>query len=255
MQKFLVVLGLVAAVMFLIGSGEFLCAEQAQKPVEGQNWTSPSTGMEFVWIEALEMWVGKYEVTNAEYRKKEPRHNSREYKGHTLNRDRQPVVSMNFDDAKAYAQWLTGQDMGVLPSGYKYRLPSGDEWTTFAQCGDGRTYPWGNNWPPRSGQAGNYADEAANRGFSDWSTISGYNDGHPVTALVDELWVNPWGLAGVGGNVWEATSSDSSGGSFGAWRGASWRTHIQDYLRCSYRYVFGPLYRGNSLGFRLVLSR
>lgn len=59
---------------------------------EGQNWTSPFTGMEFVWIPAMNIWVGKYEVTNAEYRKKDPGHDSGSYEGHTLNQDRQPVV-------------------------------------------------------------------------------------------------------------------------------------------------------------------
>ncbi len=247
MKKFLVVLGLVAGAMFLIG-----CGVQPREPVEGQDGISPSTGMKFVWIEDMMMWVGKYEVTNAEYRKKEPRHDSKSYKGHTLNKDRQPVVLVNFEDAKAYAEWLTERDRDVLPRGYKYRLPSEDEWMTFAQCGDGREYPWGDNWPPVSGEAGNYhGREGAYVG----GKISGYNDGFPVTAPVDELWVNPWGVAGVGGNVWEATASDSSGGSFGAWRGASWNDFYQGYLRCSFRSVLVGSFRFNFIGFRLVLSR
>ena len=55
----------------------------------------------------MDMWVGKYEVTNAQYRRKEPGHNSGEFHGHTLNNDRQPVVMVNFNDAKAYAEWMT----------------------------------------------------------------------------------------------------------------------------------------------------
>ncbi len=185
-------------------------------------WTSPATSMEFVWIPQMKMWVGKYEVTNAEYRKKEPGHDSGEYKGHTLNRDRQPVVQVNFNDAKTYAEWMTERDRGVLPEGYKYRLPSEAEWLTYAQCGDGREYPWGNNWPPKSGQAGNYHGR---EGAGEWEKIPGYNDGFPVTAPVDELWKNPWGLAGVGGNVWEVCASDSTGESFETWRGASWHNN------------------------------
>jgi len=228
--------------------------EEAKGPVRGQPWTSPSTGMEFVWIEKLGMWVGKYEVTNREYRKKSPDHDSKEYKGHSLNGDRQPVVYVSFDDAKAYAQWLTEQDRrsGRLPAGFRYRVPSEKEWVTFAQCGDGREYPWGDNWPPRSGQAGNYSDSASALSYK----IDGYNDGYPVTCDVAKSWANPWGLYGVGGNVWEACVADSSGGSFGAWRGASWFYSFQVYLRCSYRYdFFGPSFRYYSYGFRLVLSR
>ena len=41
-----------------------------------------------------------------------------------------------------------------LPYGMTYRLPGGDEWLKFAQCGDGRTYPWGDHWPPKFGNYG-----------------------------------------------------------------------------------------------------
>ena len=238
----------VAGVLALAIAG---CSSMQAGPVEGQDWTSPATGMEFVWIDELEMWVGKYEVTNAEYRSKEQDHDSGEFLGHSLDGDRQPVVRVNFSDAKSYAQWLTRQDEDVL-DGARYRLPSEDEWTTFAQCGDGRKYPWGNQWPPRSGQAGNYHGQ---EGAGTWGKISGYNDGFPVTAPVDKLWRNPWGLYGVGGNVWEACAKDSSGGSFGAWRGASWYYDYQDYLRVSTRSVRVGSRRRYRYGFRLVLSR
>ena len=224
-------------------------------PVVGKSWTSPSTGMEFVWIEKLGMWVGKYEVTNGEYRKKDRDHSSKEYKGHSLNGDRQPVVYVNFDvDAKAYAAWLTERDRaaGRLPTEYHYRLPSEQEWLTFAQCGRGWEYPWGDNWPPRSGQAGNYDDETV---FDSGRVDGGYRDGHAVTCDVAKSWANPWGLYGVGGNVWEACAKDSVGGSFGAWRGGSWNYRNRDILRCSYRLSRGGSYRDYVGGFRLVLSR
>lgn len=250
MKKLPVVL--FAAAMLFTGSGEILRAEQAQRPVAGQNWISPSTGMEFVWIEALDMWVGKYEVTNEEYRKKKPRHDSGEFEGHTLNLDRQPAVRVNFDDGKAYAEWLTRQDSGALPSGYRYRLPGEYEWMMFAQCGDGRQYPWGSNWPPVSGHAGNYHGQ---EGAGGWAKLPGYNDGFPVTAPVDELWVNPWGLAGVGGNAGEACAVDSTGALFGAWRGASWRKLSRDHLRIWFRRDSAGAARSIIGGFRLVLSR
>jgi serine/threonine protein kinase len=225
-----------------------------QGPVEGQNWRSPETGMEFVWIQPLGMWVGKYEVTNEEYRRMVPGHNSGEYGRHSLNRDRQPVVRVNFDDAKAYAAWMTGRDReaGLLPAGYRYRLPTEQEWETFAKAGRNVDYPWGNQWPPPSGRAGNYHGQ---EGAGSWAKIQNYNDGHPVTAPVEEVWANPWGLHGVGGNVWEATARDAANSSFGAWRGGSWYGRSQDGLRVSYRGdIFGSN-RFNDLGFRLVLSR
>lgn len=223
-------------------------------PRVGRNWVSPSTGMEFVWIEALKIWVGKYEVTNGEYRRKEAGHNSMSYEKHSLNGDRQPVVWVNFDRAKAYAAWLTGRDKAQL-GGLRYRLPSEQEFMTYAQCGDGREYPWGSNWPPRSGQAGNYEDDTAKLVFSSWTFIAGYNDGHPVTCDVEKSWANPWGLYGVGGNVWEVCASDSSGGSYGARRGASWNISGQAYMRCGCSSGHSDTRMDDESGFRLVLSR
>jgi formylglycine-generating enzyme required for sulfatase activity len=226
----------------------------APAPVNGDVWKSPATGIEFVWIKELKMWVGKYEVTNGEYRKKEPGHNSGEQDGNSLNGERQPVGCVSFDDAKAYAKWLTERDRtnGSLPAGYYYRLPSDKEWMTFAQCGDGRGYPWGNNWPPRNGHAGNYADSSSACKYK----ISGYRDGHNVSCDVKDSWSNSWGLYGVGGNVWECCAESSSiGSAFGAWRGASWDVSDQGSLRCSYRVDDFGSFRVSVNGFRLVLSR
>jgi formylglycine-generating enzyme required for sulfatase activity len=217
--------------------------------------------MEFVWMPALKMWVGKYEVTNGEYRKNKPLHNSGSFQGLSLNGDRQPVAMVNFDDAKSYAEWLTEKERqaGRLPADYRYRLPSEQEWLTFAQCGDGREYPWGNNWPPQSGQAGNYADMTAKQAYNSSVIINGYTDGHAVSCDVEQSWGNPWGLYGVGGNVWEATASGENNASFGAWLGACWNDAPQVFLRCSG--FSGPrhdtgiaLGRGICWGFRLVLA-
>lgn len=221
-------------------------------PRAGSDWTLLGIGMEFVWIETLNGWVSKYDITNGEYRKYKPDHNSGEYKGHSLNMERQPVVMVNFDDAKAFAEWLTERERqaGRLPEGYQYCLPDGDKWTKFAQCGDGRRYPWGNEWPPKYG---NYADETAMKTFEkDWiSIISGYNDGYAVTCQVEQSGKNPWGLYGVGGNVWEWTSE--AHGASRVLRGASWDS-VEDDLQCVSRYSSDPLRRCDYIGFRLLLS-
>jgi len=221
-------------------------------PAGGQDWTSPATGMEFVWIPALKIWVGKYEVTNGEYRKKIPHHDSKDYQGNSLNGDRQPVVYVNFDDAKAFAEWMTQRDRssGELPADCRYRLPSEQEWQAFAQCGDNRNYPWGSAMPPKNG---NYCGQET-KGIAG-SMIDGFDDGSVVTCDVTKSGKNDWGLYGVGGNVWEAAASDSSGGSFGAWRGASWGLSAPVGLRCGLRVDGGASDRDDDLGFRLVLAR
>jgi hypothetical protein len=215
-------------------------------PPEGEAWTSPATGMEFVWVVALKLWVGKYEVTNGEYRKKEPDHDSKDYKDNTLNGERQPVVYVNFDDAKAYAEWLTERDKDRL-DGMRYRVISEQEWQTCAQCGDGREYPWGSEMPPK---CGNYSDSAS----PFMGKINGYTDGFAVTCPVERSAANEWGFYGIGGNVWECCAADVSGSSFGAWRGASWRSLEPDALHCACRDGGDGSYRDIHGGFRLALD-
>lgn len=221
---------------------------EIKSPVAGQDWPSPATGMKFVWIESLGIWVGQYEVTNGEYEHLDRSHDSGEYEGNSLSGDRQPVVNVNFDDATKFANWLNDQDAAVL-DGAKYRLPSETEWQAFAQCGENRLYPWGDEMPPTYG---NYYGQ---EGAGSWSKISGYRDGFPVTCPVEESGPNDWGLFGVGGNVWEMATKDGSPSSFGAWRGASWSFYAPGTLRCGFRGVFGGSRRGSDYGFRLVLSR
>ncbi len=219
--------------------------KKPEQPIEGEEWTVPELGMEFVWIDPLNCWVGKYEVTNGEYRKKVPDYNANEHGGKGFNGDRQPVVGVSFTSARMYAKWLTERERkaGRLPEGFRYRLPTTEEWTTFAECGDDRKYPWGDNWPPETGEAGNYEGEE----------INDYKDGHKNTCNVEESWKNAWGLYGVGGNVWECTAKKPGGG-LAAWRGAAWDCGSKFALRCSMRISY-PAHRMGNYGFRLVLAK
>ncbi len=224
---------------------------EPRTPLPGQAWVSPSNGMEFAWIKALGIWMGRYPVTHGEYSQCRPHYECVVYRErYRFDDDRQPVVVVNFEDGRDYAAWLTDRDHARL-AGLRYRLPSEREWMVCAQCGDGREYPWGNHWPPLSGQAGNYHGE---EGAEDWGKIAGYNDGHPVTCVVEQSWANPWGLYGMGGNVWEACASDSRGGIFGAWRGGSWSNHRRCCLRCSARIAVDASGRDFNSGFRLALA-
>jgi len=228
--------------------------------------------MEFVWIPALKMWVGKYEVTNGEYRKYKPAYDSGDSgklnNGHSLNGDRQPVVNVSYDDVAAFAEWMNSEwkeendtvvfslwmDKTVtLPEGYKARLPDGKEWMTFAQCADGRKYPWGNEMPPKYG---NYCDIAAKKAFHLSGNIDDYDDGYAVSCPVEKSGKNDWGLYGVGGNACEWTSElYDSGKDLRVVRGWSWDFYQPDYLECACRNMVGtPTTRHRYIGFRLLLS-
>ncbi len=226
-----------------------LKAEGYSKPIVGIAWKIPDIGMEFVWINAIECWVGKYEVTNGEYRKFKPVHDSGNYENRSLNGDRQPVVLVTYDDATEYAKWLTRREQkaGRLLYGYSYRLPSRDEWTIFCQCGDNRLYPWGDSLPPKYG---NYSGREAG---GEWIRIAGYNDGFLVSCAVEQSGMNDWGLYGVGGNAWECTVKSATDLSIDAWRGASWGNNYPVSLQVRCRFVCFEAYRYG--GFRLMLAR
>ena len=210
------------------------------------------TKLEFLWIEALKGWAGKYVATNDEYRRFKPAHSSGEYRGRTLNGDRQPVGMVSYDDAVEYADWMNRT--ATLPEGHKCRLPDGSEWTTLAQCGDGRKYPWGDKWPPPKDR--NYADQTAKRAFNWPWGIAEQDDGFEVSCPVEMSGRNDWGLYGVGGNVWEWTRELHPGTrDWRILRGASWYDDLPESLECAYRIPFPASHRCLNFSFRLLLSR
>ena len=225
--------------------------EKAMVPTPGRDWVSPATGMEFVWVEPMGIWVGKYEVTNEDYLRFSPDHDSGNANGIGLNDPRQPVAWVNHDDATAFIAWLNHQDKTAL-SDANYRLPTESEWIRFAQCGDDRPYPWGHSLPPT---IGNYADETAARALGISEVISGYDDGCAATCPVEQSGQNDWGLHGVGGNVWEMTTKDGNPALHKAWFGASCMISSPELLKCDSRDVGNASLRYTSYGFRLVMSR
>jgi len=223
--------------------------DQAAGPEDRKGWVSPTTGMEFVWIAPLGIWVGKYETTNAEFRKMLPGHDSGLHEGHSLNGDRQPVVRVNFAQARDFAAWLTAGDReaGGLLEGHAYRMPFEREWLAFARCGTDAEFPWGAEWPPT---AGNYRGaEAMGRG----ERVPG-RDGFVVSCDVEQSGSNPWGLYGVGGNVWEGCCWEGDPNEAGAWRGGSWDSGTPGLTRSTFRSVGSPGYKFPNYGFRLVLA-
>ncbi len=213
------------------------CVTPSGPPIAtGQAWTVPASGTELVWIEELHGWVSKYEITNEEFRRFEPDHTSR---GHgfalqlPLNGDRQPAV-VQFMDAERFAKWLNDQEKARkrVPAGYIYRLPSNEEWTFLARCGDDRRFPWGNDMPPAYG---NYGDKSYAKATGAESQLMDQDDGFAGTCPVEASGADPRGLYGVGGNIREWTSWSTN-----VWpsyarheRGADFRTSDPFWLSIS----------------------
>ena len=158
-------------------------------------------------------------------------------------RGRQPVVNASWDDATAYAAWLSEQ------TGKRYRLPSEAEWEYAARAGSTTQYGWGD-------------DIGRNR-----ANCVDCRDPWDNTAPVGSFSANAWGLHDMHGNVWEwvqdcysntyagvptdGSASISENCSQRVLRGGSWAT-IPDNTRSAYRSRNSPRFRYPGFGFRLV---
>ena len=107
-----------------------------------------------------------------------------------------PVVCVSWDDAKAYAGWLSRK------TGEQYRLLSESEWEYAARAGTSTAWHWGAG---ESGQCryANGADKAAKKRYSKWKNIASCNDKHVHTSPVGTYQPNGFGLYDMSGNVWE----------------------------------------------------
>jgi formylglycine-generating enzyme required for sulfatase activity len=199
------------------------------------------------------------EVTNKEFRNFRANHDSGDYRGQSLNGDQQPVVSISYSDAQAYAEWLSQR------TGERYRLPTEAEWEYAARAGSS----YARYWSDDSRQACRYAngyDLTSKRahGFS-WQHHD-CDDGYAVTAPVASFAPNAWRLHDMLGNAWEWTCSaysntydgsemrceeDLQASNQAVVRGGSWSNDPAD-LRSAYRTYRERDYRKHNLGFRLA---
>lgn len=258
--------------------------EPSPGAVAGKVWKEPTTGMEFVWIPkgCFQMgspasesgrssdepqhqacvegyWLSKYEVTNTQYRMFKPSHGSGQYEGNSLNGDTQPAVNVSWNDAVAFAEWLSGK------SGKTFKLPTEAEWEYAARAGTQTARYWGDDDASLCRHA-NIADRTgkAIASISSWA-YDGCDDGYKVSSPVGRFAANRFGLHDMLGNVWEWTSSPydqayaggekraASPGEGGTRvnRGGSWFLR-PGYARSAGRDSDPPVHRGLSLGLRLA---
>ncbi len=175
-----------------------------------------------------------------------------------------PAVCVNWDDAKAYATWLSQQ------TGKAYRLATEAEWEYAARAGTTTSRYWGDS---RSGPAclnANVTDQtraAAHNLVDSEDNIFQCTDGHVFTAPVGRFQANAFGLHDMIGNAWEWTEDcyhDSYNGaptngsawltgdcSFRVARGGSWHALPGD-VRSADRDWGAASSRYNLLGFRVA---
>lgn len=141
-------------------------------------------------------WMGKYEVTNAQYRRFKADHFSREYRGNRLDGDRLPAVYVSWRESQAFCDWLSEQ------TGDLFALPTEAQWEYACRAGTDTVRYWGND-NEGLGRHANVADRTAESVWRNWATIDETTDGHTITAPVGSFRPNAFGLFDMIGNVHE----------------------------------------------------
>ncbi|TAN00671.1 MAG: formylglycine-generating enzyme family protein, partial [Rhodanobacteraceae bacterium] len=112
-------------------------------------------------------------------------------------RDDDPVVNVSWNDAHAYAQWLSKH------TGKHYRLPTEAEYEYAERAGTTTLYWWGDGTPSRKVEnlTGSGDRSPAHRSWA--NAFEGYSDGYWGPAPVMSFLPNPFGLYDISGNVSE----------------------------------------------------
>lgn len=175
--------------------------------------------------------------------------------------DNLPVVNVSWNDAKAYAEWLSRR------TGKVYRLPSEAEFAYALRAGSVTRYWWGDAAPTSRVENLTGAKDRSPSGRR-WShAFRDYGDGHWGPAPVMSFSANPFGLYDMGGNVseWVADCWHDNyvhaPGDGSAWinpgcsvhvlRGGSWGSSPEQ-ARSAWRQGVKADVRSGRVGFRVI---
>ena len=190
-------------------------------------------------------YIGKYEVTFAQYDAFCNATGRNKPKDIGFGRGKQPVVNVSWNDAINYCNWLSKQ------TGYFYRLPTEAEWEYAAKCRGNNTYSGGNDLDLLGWYAGNCDNQ---------------------THFVGTKQGNLYGLFDMTGNVWEWCSDwygssyysispinnpkGPDSGEFRVLRGGSWGDNEASlFCHVAFRAQNTPDHRDKYDGFRIVCTK
>jgi formylglycine-generating enzyme required for sulfatase activity len=235
-------------------------------------------------------WMGATEVTNAQFARFDPTHDSHvesmhAYQfgihGHALDKPNQPVVRVSWERARAFCAWLREK------AGATVDLPTEAQWEHACRAGAATAFsfggrdtdfaPWANLGDVR---LKDYMLETYIKvrpvekptAYDDWVPKDDrFDDGSFVSAEVGRYRPNAWGLFDMHGNVWEWTRSqwrpypsqpddgrdeDDIAGPVAVdrvARGGSW--HDRPFLGTSaFRLSYRPYQGVYNVGFRVMME-
>jgi formylglycine-generating enzyme required for sulfatase activity len=186
-------------------------------------------------------YIGRYEVTNAQYEQYDPDHTYMDHRGFSANAD-EAVIFVTWHDANDFCRWLSGRE------GRDYRLATEAEWEYACRAGTTGRYNTGDTCDASKQQRDTIGPD-------------------PVDLGVGATGPNAWGLYDVHGNVEEWTrdwygpyaagaATDPVGridGDFRVTRGGSHSTPLW-YLRSANRLGASPDDSNWLIGFRVVMA-
>ena len=160
-------------------------------------------------------FLASKEISNADYKKYDPSHNSGTFGRAFLNDPETPVVNVSWESAILFCNWLSERD--GIPKAYEkingiwqmrerndtgYRLPTEAEWSWAARESKQikRIFPWGDKMPPPN-KFGNFADISARNAFG--NIINDYDDTYRGPAPSGSFPANDLGIFDLAGNVSE----------------------------------------------------
>ncbi|MEW8372474.1 MAG: formylglycine-generating enzyme family protein [Candidatus Thiodiazotropha sp.] len=200
--------------------------------------------------------LGQHEVTFNEYDRFAAATGRSLPEDYGWGRGRRPVVDVNWNDARAFADWIGSEGDNHC------RLPSEAEWEYAARAGTSSEYAL----PVKQG-----SDDISDKGLANCDGC-GSEWGGEKTAPVKAFPANTWGLHDMHGNVWEWTEDcwhenynkapadgsawlNEDGGDCGkrVLRGGSWGS-LPGFARSAVRGGSGPDGQGGSVGFRVLCS-
>ncbi len=232
---------------------------------------APGISLELVTVPGTTYRIGRFEITNQQYKVFDPKHDSNiEYgdflhfslgeKGHLLSRPSQPVVRVTWNEAIAFCRWLSKK------TGRNVTLPTRTQWKHAALAG-AKTPFWFGSSDADFTQCENLADLTFSKtnifnwlGRADaippWRPADTSRDDRARVAVpVGSFKANPWKLYDMQGNVSEWTRSESRLGNEvrKIVCGGSWNTRPQcggaDDVR-----RFPPCFNVFDTGFRIVVE-
>jgi formylglycine-generating enzyme required for sulfatase activity len=229
---------------------------------------------------ARDFWMAEHEVSNEQFRRYDQAHDSRfehrtswifseEYLGWPLNKPRQPVVRVSWDQAAQFCQWLSQKTR------LNITLPTEAQWEYACRAGSDQPLAYGGldtDFSPHANMADAQMRKLADEGWRPKSPDlvprdNRFDDGCLVTSEIGRYRPNTWGLYDMHGNVAEWTRSafhpypyeaqrdddPQKTGDVMVVRGGSWRDR-PSRCRSAFRLSYSAYQKVFNVGFRVIIE-